>query len=59
MSAPTVPSLLDTAVPMYAAGASHPYRDACQWVMTQIATGAMQVLIDAEVIQEILHRSSP
>jgi predicted nucleic acid-binding protein len=41
---------------MYAAGTPHPYRDACQWVMTQIATGGMQVVIDAEVIQEILHR---
>ena len=56
MSAPLAPSLLDTAVPMYAAGTSHPYRDACQWVMTQIASGGMQVVIDAEVIQEILHR---
>lgn len=41
---------------MYAAGTPHPYRDACQWVMTQIATGGMQVATDAEVIQEILHR---
>ena len=56
MSAPSVPSLLDTAVPMYAAGTPHPYRDACQWIMSQIATGGMQVVIDIEVIQEILHR---
>ena len=56
MSAPTVPSLLDTAVPMYAAGTPHPYRDACQWVMSQIAGGGMQVVLDIEVIQEILHR---
>ena len=56
MSALSVPALLDTAVPMYAAGTPHPYRDACQWVMTQIASGAVQVVIDAEVIQEILHR---
>ncbi len=41
---------------MYAAGTPHRYRDACQWVMTQIATGGMQVATDAEVIQEILHR---
>ena len=56
MSAPPAPAFLDTAVPMYAAGTPHRYRDACQWVMTQIATGAMQVAIDGEVIQEILHR---
>jgi predicted nucleic acid-binding protein len=41
---------------MYAAGTPHAYRDACQWVMTQIASGHLQVVIDAEVIQEILHR---
>ena len=56
MSVPSVPALLDTAVPMYAAGTPHPYRDPCQWVMTEIANGRMQVVIDAEVIQEILHR---
>lgn len=56
MSGPPAPTLLDTAVPMYAAGTPHPYRDACQWVMTQIAAGRLHVVIDAEVIQEILHR---
>lgn len=56
MSSPSAPALLDTAVPMYAAGAPHPYRNACQWVTTEIASGRMQVVIDAEVIQEILHR---
>lgn len=56
MSAPSAPALLDTAVPMYAAGTPHPYRDACQWVMTQIVSGRLQVAIDVEVIQEILHR---
>jgi predicted nucleic acid-binding protein len=56
MSPPSVPALLDTAVPMYAAGTPHAYRDACQWVMTQISSGGVQEVIDAEVIQEILHR---
>src|SRR5216684_1911955 len=56
MSTPSAPALLDTAVPMYAAGTPHPYRDACQLVMTEIASGRMQAVIDAEVIQEILHR---
>jgi hypothetical protein len=54
MSVPCAPALLDTAIPMYAAGAPHPYRDACQWLMTQIAGGRVQVVIDAEVLQEIL-----
>jgi hypothetical protein len=39
MSVPSVPALLDTAIPMYAAGTPHPYRDACQWVMTEITNG--------------------
>ena len=56
MSVPSAPALLDTAVAMYAAGTPHAYRDACQWVMTEIAQGRMQVVIDIEVIQEILHR---
>src|SRR3954467_12974625 len=56
MSVPSAPALLDTAVPMYAAGTPHAYRDACQWVMTEIASGRLQVVIDAELIQEILHR---
>lgn len=56
MSAPSATALLDTAVPMYAAGTPHSYRDACQWVMAQIASGHLQVVIDAEVVQEILHR---
>ena len=56
MNVPSAPALLDTAVPMYAAGAPHTYRDACQWLMTEIASGRLQVAIDAEVIQEILHR---
>jgi predicted nucleic acid-binding protein len=56
MTAPSAPALLDTAVPMYAAGTPHAYRDACQWVMTEIAGGRLLVVIDAELIQEILHR---
>ena len=56
MSVLSAPAFLDTAVPMYAAGTPHPYRDACQWLMTEIACVRMQVVIDAEVIQEILHR---
>jgi predicted nucleic acid-binding protein len=51
-----VPALLDTNVPMYAAGRTHPYRDACQWIMTEVAYTRLLVAIDVEIIQEILHR---
>jgi predicted nucleic acid-binding protein len=52
----TLPALLDTNVPMYAAGAAHPCRDACQWIMSEIAHGRLMVAIDAEIIQEVLYR---
>lgn len=48
--------LLDVNVPMYAAGQAHPYKEACVWVMTEIAEGRLTVAIDSETIQEILYR---
>lgn len=53
---PTRLPLLDVNVPMYAAGAEHPYREACRWVMAEIAGERLDVVIDVEIIQEILHR---
>jgi uncharacterized protein len=53
---PAVPALLDTYVPMYAAGAPHPYRDACRWIMNEVTHGRLLAAIDVEVIQEILYR---
>lgn len=41
---------------MYAAGGSHPYRAACVWIMTEITEGRLDVVIDAETVQEILYR---
>jgi hypothetical protein len=41
---------------MYAAGREHPYREACVWVLTQVAEGRLQVAIDSEIVQEILCR---
>jgi predicted nucleic acid-binding protein len=41
---------------MYAAGAPHPYRDACRWIMNEVAHGRLLVAIDVECIQEILYR---
>lgn len=47
---------LDVNIPMYAAGKVHPYRDACVWVMTELALGHFSVAISTETIQEILYR---
>lgn len=49
-------ALLDVNVPMYAAGRAHPLKEACAWVMTEIAEGQLDVAIDTETIQEILYR---
>jgi predicted nucleic acid-binding protein len=49
-------ALLDVNIPMYAAGTDHPYKEACAWVMTQVAERRLDVVIDTEVIQEILYR---
>lgn len=50
------PYFLDVNVPMYAAGKEHPYKEASVWVLTEIANGRLEVVIDAEIIQEILYR---
>ena len=58
MTTPPGPVMLDTAIPMYAAGMPHPYRDACQWLMREIAAGRMQVVIDIrdqDLILPVVH----
>lgn len=50
------PFFLDVNVPMYAAGQDHPNREACVWVLTEIANGRLETVIDTEIIQEILYR---
>ena len=50
------PLVLDVNIPMYAAGTAHPNREACVWVMTAIARGDLQCVIDVEIVQEIFHR---
>ncbi len=50
------PFFLDVNVPMYAAGKAHPYKEPCAWVLTEIANGRLEAIIDAEIIQEILYR---
>lgn len=41
---------------MYAAGRPHALKEACTWIMTEIAAGKLPVATDTEVIQEILYR---
>lgn len=47
---------LDVNVPMYAAGKPHPYKEACVWLLTEIANERLLVAIDTEIIQEVLYR---
>lgn len=49
-------ALLDVNVPMYAGGRDHPLKDPCAWVMSQIVDDGFNLVIDAEIIQEILYR---
>ena len=51
-----VPIFLDVNVPMYAAGKPHLFKEACTWILTQIAAGELLAAIDTEIIQEILYR---
>jgi len=49
---------LDTNIPMYAAGREHPAKAPCVALLRRIADGEMDAVVDAEVLQEILHRFS-
>ena len=49
-------SFLDVNVPMYAAGQPHRYRDACAWILQEVADDRLAVAIDVEIVQEILYR---
>jgi uncharacterized protein len=48
--------LVDTNVLMYAAGAPHPNKDASVALLQRVASGEVEGALDAEVLQEILHR---
>ena len=48
--------LVDSNVFMYAGGSAHPYKEPSQKFLRQIAAGELDAAIDAEVLQEILHR---
>ncbi len=48
--------LIDTDVFMYAAGRSHPHKAPSESFLLRVAEGEVDAAIDAEVLQEILHR---
>lgn len=48
--------MLDSNIFMYAAGVDHPNKKPCLLLLEQIASGRIDAVIDAEVLQEILHR---
>lgn len=50
--------LLDSNVPMYAAGREHPAKARCLALLQRVAAGELDVVADVEVFQEILHRYS-
>lgn len=47
---------IDTAVVMYANGASHPLRDACRSIMVLVGNGELEATTSSEVVQELVHR---
>jgi predicted nucleic acid-binding protein len=48
--------LIDANVIMYAAGAEHPHKRPSVALLERVARGEVEATIDAEVLQEILHR---
>lgn len=48
--------LIDANVIMYAAGAKHPNKGPSVALLERVAGGDVEAVIDAEILQEILHR---
>jgi hypothetical protein len=48
--------LVDANVLMYAAGAEHPSKEASVAFLDRVARGEIDGVVDAEILQEILHR---
>ncbi len=48
--------LVDSNVPMYLVGTSHPLKADAQRLLEQLIAGGERLVTDAEVLQEILHR---
>ena len=47
---------IDSSVPMYLIGAAHPNKDRALAILTQMVRDGGQLVTDAEIYQEILHR---
>lgn len=47
---------MDANIFMYAAGAGHPNKDASLRFLQRVSHGVENAVVDAEVLQEILHR---
>ena len=48
--------LVDSNIIVYAAGAEHPYKAPSVAFLESVAEGKVEATIDAEVLQELLHR---
>lgn len=49
-------TLVDSNIFMYAAGGEHPLKKRAAAFLEEVAEGSLEAAIDAEVLQEILHR---
>jgi uncharacterized protein len=47
---------IDSNIPMYLIGASHPHKSDAQLLLERLVTAGQRLVTDAEVFQEILHR---
>lgn len=48
--------LVDSNIPMYLIGASHPHKNDAQRLLERLVSDRQRLVTDAEVLQEILHR---
>lgn len=48
--------LIDANIAMYAAGAAHPFKAPSVALLQRIASGEQPAILDAETLQEVLHR---
>jgi uncharacterized protein len=48
--------LVDSNIPMYLVGASHPHKVDAQRLLEKLVSERQRLVTDAEVLQEILHR---
>lgn len=48
--------MVDSNIPMYLVGASHPHKTDAQRLLESLVSDRQRLVADAEVLQEILHR---